>query len=170
MANALKIRDSVGMGRVRFHVSIALGIIIAAVIAVITHLVMAYDVGGDNMHGWFYSGLPKSTFDSIRTLTDTNPVDTDGGRFWLISGVVLMGALIFFRKHVFWLPHPIGLIMFVNPLMVTYWFSIFLGWLFKDLIRKYGNTDSYNLARYFFIGLMTGEIIMVLFGATLNRV
>ena len=45
--------------------------------------------------------------------------------------------------------------------MQTYWFSIFLGWLFKSLITKYGNKDTYAAARCTFIGLIVGELIII---------
>ncbi len=171
MANAIKIRDDLKMRRLRFHIAIWSGIILAAAIAVIMHIVLAYSRGADNMSGWFYTSFPRSALfnNTIRTIAKTNPVDTSGGMAWLIAGMLLMGLLLYFRRHVFWLPHPIGLIMFVNPIMHTYFLSIFLGWLFKTLVSKYGDKDSYNKIRYLFIGLMIGEILMCMFGYDLNR-
>lgn len=170
MANALKIRDDAGMGRLRFHVGIAAGILIAMVVAILTHVILGYHQGADTMHGWFYSDFPKQVFDTIKTMAITEPTDSAGGKWWLLSGGIIMALLIYFRQRVFWLPHPIGLIMFVNPLMGIYWFSIFLGWVFKTAVTKYGNKATYANMRMLFIGLIVGELIMCLFGATLNRV
>ena len=72
-----------------------------------------------------------------------------------------MAVLLYFRQTSFWLPHPIGLIMLVNPLMAAYWFSILLGWLAKSLVTKYANKNTYAKVRGLFIGLIIGELLVV---------
>jgi len=160
-ANSIKIRDDLKMSRGRFHLAVFASIAIAAVMAVCVHLMLAYSKGADAMHPWFYVNFPKDMFNQITSMMKTSPVDAEGGVYWLISGAGLMGALLYLRRFLFWLPHPIGLIMLVSPLMGAYWFSIFLGWLAKSLVSKYGNKETYDKARYLFIGLIIGEIFMV---------
>ena len=169
MANALKIRDDLRMRRLHFHLSVWAAIICTFFLAIVVHIIMAYHQGANQMHGWFYQSLPQTIFGQIRNMAKTSPVDTAGGLNWLIFGGVAMILLLYFRRHVFWLPHPIGLIMMVNPMMNAYWFSIFLGWVCKVLVTKYGNKKTYLSIRYLFIGLIVGEVIMCLFGHTLNR-
>jgi hypothetical protein len=98
------------------------------------------------------------------------PAATAAGRFWLIGGAALMAALLFFRQSFFWLPHPIGLIMLVNPLMRTYWFSILLGWMAKALVTKYGNKETYAKVRCGFIGLIVGELVIVAVAMVLSLI
>ena len=169
MANALKIRDTLRAGRCRFHLAILLAILFAAFIAVVTHVILAYYNGADAMNQWFYTHSPRLTFNGMKALAQTNPIDTVGGRGWMIFGAVAMAALLYFRQKTFWLPHPIGLIMFVNPIMGAYWFSILLGWIFKSLVSKYGDKNTYAYFRNLFIGLIVGELILCLFGVPLNR-
>jgi hypothetical protein len=92
---------------------------------------------------------------------------------WAVAGAVVMAGLLFFRQRVFWLPHPLGLIMLINPLMRMYWFSILLGWVAKSLVSKYGNKDAYAKARCGFIGLIAGELVLVaialVFSVALNK-
>ena len=38
------------------------------------------------------------------------------------------------------------------------WFSVFLGWLIKSLILKYGGVKLYRAVRPFFFGLILGHI------------
>lgn len=161
MANSIKIRDELKMGRLRFHVAIFLGIAIAAFAAITAHLIMSYSQGADAMHGWFYFGFPKGLFDKIAFIGKTSPVDITASRWWLGFGGAGMAALLYLRQHFFWLPHPIGMIMLVSPIMATYWFSIFLGWLFKSLVTKYGSKEAYVKARTFFVGLIVGELFLV---------
>lgn len=169
MANALKIRDDLKMRRWRFHTAVIGCIICAVVVALLTHIILGYEYGGDNMRKWFYTHFPKRAFTNIKDLAMTTPTDVRGCRYWLMFGALLMGGLLYGRRRVFWLPHPIGLVMFVNPLLHTYWGSILIGWFCKATISKYGNKGTYQSMRKFFIGLIAGELVLCLFGATLNR-
>jgi len=161
MANAIKIRADCKMKRARFHFAIFFGIVAALAASMAVHIMMGYNRGGDSMNGWFYSSFPKLLFNRIASMTKTTPVDNTGCAMWFFFGVALMTGLLYFRQLVFWLPHPIGLIMLVNPLMRTYWFSVFLGWVAKSLVTKYGNKDTYAHVRQFFIGLIFGELALV---------
>lgn len=162
MANSIKIRDDLRMKRGRFHLAVFLGIGAALVAAVATHLMMSYDKGADAMNSWFYSAYPQDLFGQIAYMTKTQPVDPTANRWWLGAGALFMGALLYLRQFFFWLPHPIGLIMLVNPIMKTYWFSILVGWLAKTLVTKYGRKESHNKAKRLFIGLIVGELFIVL--------
>ncbi|MCG2661081.1 MAG: hypothetical protein L6437_12660, partial [Kiritimatiellae bacterium] len=181
-ANALKLREDYRLKRFSFHVAVASAIAIAGFVAVVTALMMCYDRGADAMHSWFYVGLPRnSMFEVIRSTIKDAPAATTGNITWTIGGGVVMAALLFFRQFYFWLPHPIGLLMFVNPLMNAYWFSIFLGWICNVAVTKYGNKETFQRAKGFFIGLIVGELILVVLafiitmalgtncGITLNR-
>jgi len=120
------------------------------------------DAGADAMSGWFYTAFPKNTFTLIGNISKVPPMVSPSARGWLIFGALLMGALLYFRQNNFWLPHPIGLIMLINPLMASYWFSIFLGWLAKSLVTKYANKETYAKVRGLFIGLIVGEFLIVM--------
>ncbi len=161
MANSIKIRDDLRLGRARFHIAIVLCILFALFASVAAHLMLGYSRGADAMNGWFYSTFPKSLYDQMASMAKTLPVDASANRLWMGFGAALMGGLLYFRQICFWLPHPIGLIMLVNPMMKTYWFSIFLGWLAKSAVTKYGNKDTYDRVKNLFIGLIVGELVLV---------
>jgi hypothetical protein len=42
------------------------------------------------------------------------------------------------------------------------WFSIFLGWLCKSLITRFGGSDTYRKTTPVFLGLALGDIVMIL--------
>jgi len=54
------------------------------------------------------------------------------------------------------------MIMLVNPIMNAYWFSILIGWLAKMLVTRYGNKNTYRIVRGLFIGLIVGELAIIL--------
>ncbi|MDP7130628.1 MAG: hypothetical protein QF437_09075, partial [Planctomycetota bacterium] len=143
------------------HGAIFIGIGVAIVVSVISHLILAYSSGADGMQNWFYTSFPRGMFKKIVGIAKSQPVDNAGGAFWLAFGGSMMAGLLYLRQFYFWLPHPIGMIMLVNPIMGAYWFSIFLGWLAKSLITKYGNKETYRVVRSSFVGLIVGELIII---------
>ena len=161
MANGMKIGDDVKMGRLRFHLSIFLGISAAAVVAILAQLMLSYNKGADSMHSWFHTNVPKDLFGTVAGLVRSPPAAMPTVAGWVLFGAVVMIALLFFRRMFFWLPHPIGLIMLVSPQMLSYWPSLFIGWIAKSLVTKYGNKDTYRSMRSFFIGLIVGELLIV---------
>ncbi|MDA0837389.1 MAG: hypothetical protein O3B01_13810 [Planctomycetota bacterium] len=161
MANSIKIRDDLRLSRARFHGAIFIGIGVAILVSVLSHLILAYSSGADGMQGWFYTGFPKGMFKKIVSIAKSQPTDNAGGAFWLAFGGCMMAGLLYLRQIYFWFPHPIGMIMLVNPIMGAYWFSIFLGWLAKRLVTKYGNKETYRTVRCMFVGLIVGELIII---------
>ena len=75
-----------------------------------------------------------------------------------------MTVLLFSRRRVFGVPHPIGLLMLMNPNMFGFWGSILIGWMFKSLVSKYCSNEQYFAIRRFFVGLVLGHLVAVLFG------
>jgi len=76
-------------------------------------------------------------------------------------GATLFGALQAGRLTFAWWPlHPIGLIMMRAMCLREFWFPIFLGWLIKLPIVRYGGLAAYNRARPFFLGLVLGDMLM----------
>lgn len=163
MANSLKLRDDFKMNRGLFHLAVILAVILAGVTGIVTAIMMSYAGGADTMSSWFYTSLPRNCmFDVIRSMTKDAPSASPSLSLWIGSGAAVMAALLYFRQFIFWLPHPIGLVMFINPIMGSFWFSILLGWLMNAMVTKFGNKDTFHRAKGFFIGLIIGELIMVM--------
>jgi hypothetical protein len=55
--------------------------------------------------------------------------------------------------------HPIGFLVASTYPMATLWFSIFLGWVFKSIIQRYGGMKGFQGALPFFLGLVLGDVI-----------
>ncbi len=168
MATGLKICDDLNMSRKRYHTGIFLSIVVATVISVITAIIIGYYTGADAMHNYFYTHFPRSTYNLITSLSKVPPEQAKGQLGWLITGVVLMAVLLFFRQNHFWLPHPIGMIMLVNPHMSGAWFSIMLGWLAKALVTRYSDKNTYTKVKGLFIGLIFGEFTVILISLVMS--
>lgn len=77
-----------------------------------------------------------------------------------ILGGGFMTMLVAARHLLLWWPlHPIGYPISMVWLTDQLWFSIFLAWLFKLVIIKYGGPAFYTRARPFFLGLIAGQFV-----------
>jgi len=124
-------------------------------------LYLAYKYGGINLNGWFFGGGPQAPFayiaDKLNTPTQAN------WQGWVHTCVVggIMALLMLARHHLLWWPlHPIGYPISAVWLMDELWFSIFLAWLIKLTVMKYGGPRLYRATRPFFLGLIMGQFVI----------
>lgn len=161
MANAFKLREEIQIRRLHFHAAIWTGIGVATLVSTLTIIILSYQHGADNLNDWINADdAMQSTVNWTSDAAEIKPSD----RRWMLSGAILMGLLLFGRSRFFGIPHPIGLLMIVNPVMFGFWGSILIGWLLKSVVSKYCNHEQYLSIRRFFIGLVLGHLAAVLFG------
>ncbi len=159
-ANVLKLSGSVRIVRRTFFWAIIIAILVALCGSIWTVLRVAHSHGGINLfNDWLFRRFPISIFDSVTDKIE-NPVSVSWGRWIFVAiGATIMGFLIFMRNSFMWWPiHYVG-----YPVADTYpvehlWFSIFMGWLLKAVILKYGGPKLYRRGRPFFLGLILGQV------------
>ena len=72
-------------------------------------------------------------------------------------GAAVAAALAALRLRLAWWPfHPVGFLLACGSVQGI-WFSIFLGWLAKSLLVRFGGGGMIRAARPFFLGLILGE-------------
>ncbi len=71
----------------------------------------------------------------------------------IITGLLYAGAMRFSA----WPLMPVGYLLSSTWMLKTIWFSIFLGWLAKVVILRYGGATLFNAARPLFYSLIFGE-------------
>jgi hypothetical protein len=130
---------------------------------------LGYEYGGLQLNSWFaQSGAQLPASYSSTLIHATQPVGW-GNWFWLGIGVAETIAITAARNYFLWFPlHPIGLLMCLTYPMNQMWFSIFLGWLAKTLISRFGGNESYQKLIPFFLGLILGDVAMMLFWLAIN--
>lgn len=148
---------------------ISVVIVIGLVMGIVMNVRLGYQYGGLQLNSWFAQGgaqLPAKYSSAL--IHSSQPVGW-GNWFWMGVGIVETLALAFARSHFLWFPlHPIGLLMCLTYPMNQMWFSIFLGWLAKTLISRFGGNDAYRKLIPLFLGLVLGDVAMMLFWLAIN--
>ena len=140
--------------------AILLAVVVGFIASTYFILELCYEYGAVNFRSWFFQsggGAGDRTFDGIvRQLKDPQP--PDGERLSLFGlGAVLYWLMAILHYRVHWWPlHPLGLTIATVWMVRRIVFSIFIAWLAKTLILRFGGIQLYRQLRPFFIGLPVG--------------
>lgn len=78
----------------------------------------------------------------------------------LSAGFGVAAVLSYLRLRFAWWPlHPVGYMLLETFPSSTFWFSIFLGWLLKLVLLRFGSASLYRSCRPIVIGLLVGESV-----------
>ena len=140
-------------------------ILVGMVVGFAMNVQMGYRGGGGlGLQGWLQSAGPRMAASSAYGMTNVGVVPD--ATAWLFTGVgmAVIAATVLMRARFAWFPfHPLGYLMATSYPAHAFWFSIFLGWLAKTLIGRYGGSDSARRVLPFFLGLALGDVMMMLF-------
>ena len=139
-------------------IAMAVAVVVGLAGSIWFTMTMAYAHGGINLHSWYYVGAPKWPFDYMTSVYNApDPFLPRLGFTGLGAGV--MTVLLFLRHRFIWWPlHPIGFPIANTYTIMSYgWFAIFLAWLAKSVVLRYGGIGTYRALQPFFLGLILGE-------------
>jgi hypothetical protein len=123
---------------------------------------LGYTEGGLQLQRWWVDN--GATQPARHAIGITRDIETNFLVNWLWFGMggLLTYGIMMARSRLLWFPlHPVGILMCVPFAMYSMWFSIFLGWLCKVLITRFGGADTYRKMTPAFLGLALGHIVMV---------
>jgi hypothetical protein len=157
-ANSLKIIEGEGGRRRPLFWAIMLSIIITMVSSIWILLKLSYSYGGLNCNDWFFGGgaIAPFNFFASKILNPSEPNLL--GWYITAGGAVGMLFLMFMRARFLWWPfHPIGFTIGPVWIMDQIWFTIFLAWLIKTVVVRYGGLRMFQKLRPLFLGLILGQ-------------
>lgn len=90
------------------------------------------------------------------------PREADGPALaFMAGGFGLTAVLMFLRTRFLWWPlHPLGYVTADSWGMFNLWSCIFVAWVIKSIILRYGGLGSYRRAVPFFLGVALGDYIV----------
>lgn len=108
------------------------------------------------------AGFATEAYDQLQVWL-TNPRSTDmAASLFMGFGFIFSLFLLWMkRRFLWWQFHPIGYAVTQGDWAITFiWFPIFLSWLLKSIILKYGGIRTHRSAMPVFLGLTLGDFIM----------
>lgn len=165
---AQKVEDENQISKSKYWIVLFLAVILGVIASFIYLTMLVYHKGSKGLESWYYVSVPNEVYSrSIGLLKSTATDDivniqpTISGFF--ILGMVFMATLLLARTKWFWVPHPVGILLWVSPDETKYFlFSFFLGWLIKFIAVKFGTKETIENMKKWAIGLIFGHITAVI--------
>lgn len=155
--NSFKAVDFFRIKRRQILLAIAISMLVGVATSYYSGLMTWYHVGGLRMGYWWDPEPWDRLARFLNYPTSTNWMELS----FIFTGVVIMSLLIFMRyRFLWWRIHPLGYAMTTSWAPYTIWFSIFLGWLAKFVILRFGGLKLYRQMRPFFLGVVMGESLV----------
>jgi hypothetical protein len=158
-ANGLKLGEEwLGRRKRGLFWAMLLAILVSFVGSVWIVMKLSYTYGGVNMNQWFFIGGAVYPFNFIARYLKNPTAANWGGWGWTGLGAGVMALLMFARHRFLWWPiHPLGFP--ISTIWMTNYisFSVFLAWLIKSVVLRYGGPRLYRRTRPFFLGLILGQ-------------
>ncbi|HIE28085.1 TPA: hypothetical protein EYP66_12435 [Candidatus Poribacteria bacterium] len=160
--DGLKIADGVKMKRRSLLVFFFVAIILALVCSATIHLWLPYRHGANYMYSYVYRGNPLWAFSDHAPALEGFSTEVGWRRLtFFIIGIIFTAFLAFMRTLYWWWPfHPLGYALSASWTMIVFWFPVFLAWLVKYPLMRYGGVRLYLRIRPFFLGMIFGEFSM----------
>jgi hypothetical protein len=140
--------------------AIFIALFLGTVGSLFTVLELSYRNGGINFSGWFFKSLPLRIGNVATDSLESSAVYWPGMGF-LGVGATGMLVLTWLRQRLLWWPlHPLGFPIMTSWVVDWMWFSVFLAWLIKITILKYGGASLFTRSRDFFLGMVVGRMLI----------
>ena len=154
-ANSLKLSEYLQRDRRPLFWLLILALAVALASGVWMVMELGHEYGALHLRG----GSKKAAFDHMGRLMQTPQVPTVYGWLNIGIGAIVMLGLTVARWHYIWWPlHPLGYPIGPIWIMDHLWFNMFLAWLIKVLVLRYGGVQLYRKTRPFFFGLILGQL------------
>ncbi len=171
LMNAAKIADETQVDDRSFFLGSSLACIVASLVAPVASLRILYRHGGMKLHYHYVTRLPQWAWNKyIGWFSSPAPPDTKA-TLGILGGAAFTLLLTVLHHQFPRFPlHPLGFTLADSLVIRKIWFSIFLGWLAKVIVLRYGGHRIYQAWRPTFIGLTVGELMAAAFWLTIDGI
>lgn len=161
----LKMADTIGLSGRSIAAAMLVAVLISAIIAYVVLIPIVYHYGGITMNRQRFYQVPTEPFRELSRLLATPRVPDPVGIAAVLFGGVFTLFLSFMRLQFLWWPfHPLGYAVGFSRRTIDWmWFSIFLGWLVKLIVLKYGGMPCYRRVLPLMLGFILGDFTMGVF-------
>ena len=156
-ANSLKLSEGFGGSKRPLFWTMLLAIAVGMISAMWVVMELGYSYGALNLK---IPGGKHGFYDYAAGLIRTPSEPHLWG--WINTGIgagVMLLLMLARWYYVWWPLHPLGYPIGPTGIMDHLWFDMFLAWLIKVSVLRYGGVALYRKTRPFFMGMIAGHIV-----------
>ena len=158
---SLKLADRGPVRRGPLLLCLAAAVAIAVLSSYVSCLYLMYKHGGAVLNPWFTTYYTKSLFSAWAShlIRDGEPARPQAFGIMAIGAATMLSLLKLHHNFTWWPLSPIGYMMGASWPMVNFWFPVFLGWLIRTIVLRYGGPKLYRLLLPGFVGWILAEFL-----------
>ena len=156
-ANSLKLSEGFGGSKRPLFWTMLLAMAVGLVSSMWVVMELGYSYGALNLK---IPGGQHGLYDYAASLIRTPSEPHLWG--WINTGIgagVMLLLMLARWYYVWWPLHPLGYPIGPTGIMDHLWFDMFLAWLIKVSVLRYGGVALYRRTRPFFMGMIAGHIV-----------
>ena len=156
-----KIAERVGIDNKKMLYAMVGGLFFAIFASFWAYLHLMYKYGAIRSSGYVI-GIGNENFSNTLLPWLQFPKDVDGVSmsFTALASIFTIFLMFMRRRFIWWPLHPAGYALGLSHGTVWIWSAVFIGWLIKAVILKYGGLKMYRKAGPFFFGLVLGDYMV----------
>ena len=156
-ANGLKLISEVDVPqRRRLFAGIVAVIALTLTATVSLIFYLGYQHGAINLN-WYFQTYARYPFEFMaKNVANPSEASLGGWMYKGLGAAAMVVLLVVHHRFLWWPFHPLGFP--IGCLFGRMWFSVFVAWLIKAAILKYGGSQRYIFLRPLFLGLILGEL------------
>ena len=144
---------------------VILGSVLVGVLSATLYTIwLCYMEGGSSFRTWSLVGAPRGLYNGMATeiaKTDLSVTDSAKIAVWILGGLAAALITALQARFPWWPFHPLGLLVMFQWYVNIYFLDIFLVWLIKLVVLKFGGIALYRRARPAAYGLIVGYVTAV---------
>jgi hypothetical protein len=140
------------------------GVIVGLLASVLYTVSICYAEGGTTFRTWSLVGAPLGMYEGIaKVVADTDRTVADPGKIgvWVFGGMVAAVIQILQSRFSWWPLHPLGVMLMSSGYVRLYVLDIFLVWLAKLMVLRFGGILLYRQVKPCCYGLIVGYVFAV---------
>jgi hypothetical protein len=162
MAEGFKLADRSQSPARAMYVAMVIALVVAVPLSFWAYLDMYYrrGAGTGKVEIWAL-GFGREIYNRLGSWIETPTPQDPGALMGAGVGFGIAMLLSLARLRFFWFPlHPLAYAVANGWGMHNLWSCVFVGWLAKSLVLRYGGLRKYRELIPFFLGLMLGEFFV----------
>lgn len=157
-SNGLKLADQFVRRKRPLFWAVMGTIVVTVAVSLWVRLDAGYRHGAINLNQFYATNCAQYPYQFMELIVGESQGPHWDGLVQVAVGAAIMAGLEVIHYQFLWWPfHPLG-----YPISAAFggmWFSVFLAFLLKNVVLKYGGPTLYRRTIPFFLGLILGEIV-----------
>lgn len=168
---SLRIADLTNLDKRGLLLNAGIIIILCTAVAYWRNNELAYRFGALRCNEWWARYAGEGGFKLLgNQLQVPLPPDAVGITSLTLGGLFTLGLYAMRQRFTWFTLHPVGFIMMHTYPMIMLWFSIFLGWVCKAVVMRYGGYRGLQATTPLFLGVAFGDITMMVVWLTVDAI